>query len=184
MRRTHVYLCSHTCGVQRTALDVTDISVSWSSPRTLGCLDNESQGRICLSVLHSTEIIYAQPHGWIFHVSSGDHNSNSYTCVASSLLTGMSSLQAPIIHFELSAVSQLFSSHLSTIYKHLILQKITPNHSACFSLEHFLWTLSVLLWPLEFFSIFSLYTCLSFNFPVKSMLVPRSSVKGPSLPSS
>lgn len=53
-----MYLCSHTCGVHRTALGVTDISVSWSSPRMLGCLDNEPQGRICLSVLHSTGIIY------------------------------------------------------------------------------------------------------------------------------
>lgn len=56
--RTHVYLCSHTCGVHRTALGITDISVSWSSPRMLGCLDNKAQGRICLSVLHSTGIIY------------------------------------------------------------------------------------------------------------------------------
>lgn len=31
-----MYLCSHTHGVQRTALGVTDLSVSWSSPRMAG----------------------------------------------------------------------------------------------------------------------------------------------------
>lgn len=135
---------------------------------------------VCLS--STAGIIYTRHHGWIFHVGSGDHNSSSYNCVASSLLTGMSPLQPPIVHFKLSAVSQLFSStsvrstSLWSCQKLLLITQLASLLNI--SCGHYLlfggrWTFSV---------TFLIY--LSFNFPIKTTLLPRSSVEGPSLRSS